>query len=538
MYRRNITTVLWALSLLLIAFVFYNAWLKPTFFAPSPIPPPTTGAPLPTATADSFTDLIQGTPLPEVPPTRLVPLGTAPLPQLGTIRDDLDRGYYKKVETALTGLSREKLTREPVRRYVAGLWNNLGVQQEKFGGIELSVKAFRKATAFDPANTTAHLNLTQAYWGLRDPAMTQEFLQRVIRLAPSDPFPHLALAEWLMEHRNMPGAAMHLKEAETGGRIDSRLQAYAQRLAAKIDQAPRPKESPLVLAKQSTPPRLPHATPPHSAPDTAHSSASSSVRGSASVRVEQPTPVPSSPTTTSAPPAQPGPGQTGKHFVVVFQGAEDPDTWARIQAILEYAYQDICQKFGHEPTAPITVVLHTASPFNGNMDTPTWADSLFEQATGSIHVPTRGAIEDLGLLSRLLRHQFVHAVVRQKMGSQHEAVPAWLLEGLAVQLSEDPWPHIEEAKSKDVTVVPLISGQTEWKNLTAESLPVAYLEAQAATQSLIERYSMYDIRQILNLIRSGQPFQAAVQQKLTLSHEQFQRHWTNSLQATLKASRQ
>ena len=42
----------------------------------------------------------------------------------------------------------------------------------------MSVKAFKKAVALDPQNPVAHLNLAHAYWGLRDPALTEEFLQR------------------------------------------------------------------------------------------------------------------------------------------------------------------------------------------------------------------------------------------------------------------------------------------------------------------------------------------------------------------------
>ncbi len=481
---------------------------------------------------------MKGTPLPDIPQTRLIELGTAPTAQLGMIRDDLERGYYKKVETGLNGLPRATLKREPVRRYVAGLWNNLGVQQEKFGGIELSVKAFRKAAGFDSTSPIAHLNLTQAYWGLRDPAMTPEFLHQVIQLAPTDPFPHLALAELLLDNGNVSGATKHLKEAGSQGRIDSRLQTYARRLAAKLDQAPRRKEAPVVLAKHAPAPTPPRTLPSPPASETNRSAKSVTPQPTAPVHAEN-TPAPSLPTSTPTPtPPQEKPAsQPGKHFVVAFQGKQDPDTWARIQAILEYAYQDICQKFGHEPSSPITVVLHTTIPFDGNMDNPVWTDAQFDRTTGSIHVPTQGALDDLGLLSRLLRHEFVHAMIHHKMGPRHENVPAWLVEGLAVHLADDPWPHLEEARSKDFAVVPLITRPTEWNRLSPESAPVAYLEAQAATQHLIERYSMYEVRQLMNLVRNGQSLEAALQQKLSVSPEQFQRQWADNLQTNLKANR-
>ena len=200
-YRRDISSTLKLLALGLALFVGYQGWLKPTYLTPEPASRQPSESP-PVQPTPSFT--LPGTqeyPPWDVPQTRLIDPGQAPTDALELIRDEVDKGNYKEAERRLIALSHKRLDKPKTKRYIAALWNNLGVQQEKFGGSALSVKAFKKAVASDPNNPLASMNLTQAYWELRDPAMTFQFLNRVIRLNPADPFPHLALAELLLEQR-------------------------------------------------------------------------------------------------------------------------------------------------------------------------------------------------------------------------------------------------------------------------------------------------------------------------------------------------
>lgn len=123
------------------------------------------------------------------------------------------------------------------KAYVAALWNNLGVQQEKLGGIVVSVKAFKQAVALAPRNPTALLNLTQAYWGLRHPSLTLQFLEGVTQIVPDDPFPHLALAELLIDKGRHLGAVPHLKRARARIHRDSNLTALLEKLEGKTAKA-------------------------------------------------------------------------------------------------------------------------------------------------------------------------------------------------------------------------------------------------------------------------------------------------------------
>jgi hypothetical protein len=530
MRYRSISRILISITVVLALFILYQAWLKPALFPPpAPLTTMDDSAPFVSLADSDFspeTDLF-----PDTQQTRLVtPVETSDA-HLQLIWDQLERGQLREVERALRAFPQKKLRNIRHRQFAAALWNNLGVQQEKYGGAELSVHAFRHADALDSKNVTIELNLAQAYWARRDPAMTQDFLMHVMRLAPADPFPRLALAELLIEKSDFEVASHHLEETVPTLKHHPELDAYAQRLLALL---PRTPVSPDAPPPQTVAARLPSIPMPQ-AP-----------AGTTSGRAPQPRvmPVKQSPAILPkpAPPAadmtpRQFRGRAAERFTVRFDGHEDQETWIRLRAILEYAHQDISLKFGYAPSAPIAVVLHTEQPFNDTSSTPAWADTLFETTGGVIHVPGQGALDDLGLLSRVVRHQFVHAMLHQKLGAKTAGVPHWLLEGLALHLAEDPWPGVEDAKTGAGSLVSLRTLQSGWNSLAGNKAALGYLEASSATQHLVDRYTMYEVRQLLNLIQAGHTLDSALQTRLSTSFDSFERQWTTDMVSRLKSGK-
>ena len=94
-----------------------------------------------------------------------------------------------------------------------------------------------------------------------------------------------------------------------------------------------------------------------------------------------------------------------------------------------------------------------------------------------------------------------------------------------MHLAEDPWSDVEEAGQKGSALIPLTSLQGAWTQLPNESVLIAYLEASSATQNLLDRYSMYGVRQVMSALQGGQSLDTAMQQKLSVPYEQFQRQW-------------
>ena len=476
MYRRNIFHILYPVACLIGLFVVYQAWFKPTYL---PTPPPDqpnavvedSQDPPPKPHRDGPTEL-------ESKQTRLIDPSVVPDTThhelLETIRDEIEKGNVKTAETKLANLPAAIADDNRIRPYVSILWNNLGIQQEKHGGTAVSIKAFKKAALLDAKNPVVQLNLAHAYWELRDPAMTQDFLEQLVVLAPNEPFPHLALADLFQGQDQLGEAARHLDQATARAGKDPAVQSYLRTVTAKVRGAEK-------------------------------SEARLTSRGST-------------------------------HFTVKFDGETDQATWASVLEILEEAYREIGQKFGHFPSKTIVVVLHTKSTFQSATGSPVWADGLFDPVLGRIQVPTQDALADRAWLTRVLRHEFVHALLHDQLGPAGSAVPTWLNEGLAMELSGDRWSDLDQIAKQEFTLIPLPALEGAWGGLSSDAATVAYLEANSAVHYLIDRFGMHRVQELLAHLKARQALSAAMQSQLSLSYEQFQSRWVDQLQEQGKKS--
>jgi tetratricopeptide (TPR) repeat protein len=467
MYRRNITHILGPLALMLTLFISYHAWLKPHYF---PDPPPPAAQIIPDEPASTSRSQGEETALIMSKRPRTIDPMTVPVPRhidlLATINEELEKGNAAPVEAKLADIPGSVLAEPSVRRHVAILWNNLGILQERAGGTEASLKAFKKAAALDPNNTIAMLNLAHAYWSLRDPNLTVEFLSKVAALAPEEAFPHLALADLLQEQDKLTEAGVHLREATARIRSDPALRSYLKIVTEKVQRTEKVEEK---LASRSS-----------------------------------------------------------VHFIVKFDGNEDQATWTTVLDILEDAYRDIGQKFNYFPEKPITVTLLTKTGFQDSTDSPAWADGLFDPVLGRIQVPTQGALTDREWLTRVLRHEFVHALLHHQVGPNGGSIPTWLNEGLAMQLSGDSWQELDRALENDVQMVPLTALEGSWDQLSPHAAMVAYVEASSATHYLLDRFGMHKMHEVLGHLKARQTLGMAMQDKLLLSYDRFQQQWAET----------
>ncbi|MBS0182177.1 MAG: hypothetical protein JSS39_07215 [Nitrospira sp.] len=467
MYRRNIRHILIPLAIGLASVIGYNLFLRPAQ-PPQPVQltetvEPVAPPPMPSQNrsfeheAKSVRILDQSV----VPPTPHEAL-------LEAIRDEIEKHNLSLAETKLNEIQPAVLSDATAKSFVATLWNNLGLQQERLNGTRLSLKAFKRAADLDESNPVILMNLAHAYWEQRDHALNAEFLMKLMKVAPNEPFPHLAMADLLQEQDELQEAAKHLDQAADRARQDPALQSYLAAVTTKVRRA------------QSLESRM-----------TARSST---------------------------------------HFVVKFNGEEDQNIWISVLEILEEAYREIGQKFSHFPAKPIMVVLHTKDSFQGTTGSPAWADGLYDPTLGRIQIPTQGAPTDRKWLANVLRHEYVHALLHDRLGASSGALPTWLNEGLAMQLAGDAWPELDQAMSGDIKVIPLTYLEGPWGALPASTSTVAYLEANSATRYLIERWGMVGVDELLNALQANSSISVALQNKLFVSYEQFHRQWIESFE--------
>ncbi len=472
--------------ILLLVLITIGVWWITQRNKPRAIPPPVPAAPVASA------------PLPIVTPSQTAPAPSlvAPPPSLPggqlrsftpgslpgsqyaaaieTIHTLIEQGRDGDAEARLAALPREALNDEQIRQAAAVLWNNLGIIRQQSRGASAAVPAFKAAVALAPRDQTPRLNLTHAYVETKDPALTRDFLEETIQLAPNDPVAHVALADLLYAKDDLAGALLHLEHGRQRTPSGSPQRPYLDLVAARVSRAEQAEQK--FSARESS------------------------------------------------------------HFLVKFNGNEDYDTWTKVLDILEDAYRDIGQKFNYFPGKPITVVLHTKNAFQTATGSPAWADGLYDGVLGRIQIPTQGALTDQAWLARVLRHEFVHALLHQRV--EGGRVPQWLNEGLAMQLAGDnSWPDLDRVMKGDVALIPLNHLEGGWTGLPQNVATVAYLEGNSATAYLIERYGMGKVQDIIETLASHQPMAVAIKDRLLISYDEFQQRWNENINEKIRAAK-
>ncbi|HEY3197964.1 MAG TPA: tetratricopeptide repeat protein, partial [Nitrospirales bacterium] len=409
---------------------------------------------------------------------RLAPAGVVPASlyasTLDSVRISLDEGRDTEAEAKLKTLPKEAFNDRQVQQFASVLWNNLGVIQ-RAKGTGLGMAAFKTALTIDPNQPNAYRNLGRLYIELKDPALTREFLERALSVVPDDPWLHLAMAEIFYNKDDLGSAVTHLDHAaELVGKYPE-VQTSVKLLSAKFKGAQKSEQK--LLDRHSS------------------------------------------------------------HFQVKFEGGDDYEIWSRVLEILEEAYQDIGRQLGHYPSKPITVVLLTKESFHSATGGPAWSDGLFDPVLGRIKIPTEGALTNQAWLTRVLRHEFVHALLHDQVGGRIGAIPTWLNEGLAMQFAGDPPPDIPELMRGEVQLIPLPYLEGPWGAFPQKVALVAYLEGNSATVYLIDRFSMEKVRELVRVLAGGQAIAAAMQDRLFFPYEEFQRRWIDNLNEKIRAKK-
>ncbi len=354
---------------------------------PEPAPPP----PKPIA------KVVAAAPLPDPAPSAVtlqptqVALRMPTSPHAAALNDIsalIEQKKDTEAEARLTALPAEAMSDPAVRTAAATLWNNLGTVRGMSRGPAAAVPAYKTALSINPADTIIRRNLFLCYRAVRDPALTPQFIEETLRLIPEEPLAHMAFAELLIDKDDLQGAMTHLNQAAERPSSDPRIKEELNYLTGRVSQAGKAEQR--FVARDSS------------------------------------------------------------HFTVKFDGTEDYTVWRRVAEILEDAYRDIGQQLGYYPSKPVLVVLHTRESFHSATGGPAWSDGLYDPSLGRIKVPTQGALTDQDWLARVLRHEFVHALLHDRMKGR--PIPQWLNEGLAMQLAGDPPPDISDLARGQVSL--------------------------------------------------------------------------------------
>lgn len=161
--------------------------------------------------------------------------GTPQAALLNGVRQTLEQGNAAEVEARLMTLPQSTLDDPAARKFIADLWNNVGVTHTTTGGMAAGVKAFQTAVSLDPSGARAHVNLTHALWETKDPGLrNRDLLEKTVALAPEEPLPHLLLADILQARNDLKGAVAQLDLAAQHAGENPKLQSFVRATSAKI----------------------------------------------------------------------------------------------------------------------------------------------------------------------------------------------------------------------------------------------------------------------------------------------------------------
>jgi hypothetical protein len=174
--------------------------------------------------------------------------------------------------------------------------------------------------------------------------------------------------------------------------------------------------------------------------------------------------------------------QNGGRFTLLFEGPEERTIADHVGRVLESAYWRVGNRLNAYPGDTIPVILYTQQHFTDITRSPAWAAGVYD---GRIRVAVQDALGNPAALDRVVTHELVHAFVQQLAP---RGVPAWLHEGLAVNLEPGDHRWVDEVLRTSGTVLPLADLSGGFKDLNSRDAVFAYAESAAAARIVLDRF--------------------------------------------------
>ena len=199
------------------------------------------------------------------------------------------------------------------------------------------------------------------------------------------------------------------------------------------------------------------------------------------------------------------------NFRVKYDKLAHSEAETRIVSLLEDAYREITRQLDYRPDRITEVILYTRESFFDITRSPSWAGGLYD---GRIRLPVKDIGNDQAELKRILTHELTHALVHHLAGS----CPYWLNEGLAEYFS------LGSRQETVGQVIPLEYLEAGFPT-RARAAMVAYRESYSVVKFLIDRYGMYRLKNLLELLGNQKAFSEAFEETYLVSYRRFLGDW-------------
>ena len=214
------------------------------------------------------------------------------------------------------------------------------------------------------------------------------------------------------------------------------------------------------------------------------------------------------------------------HFIIKYHDEERAFEGFELRELLRSTYRSISQDFAYYFKHQVVVLLYDEDEFKQIVNAPHWAAGVYD---GKVRMPAYQKGFGQKELRALTAHEVTHAFVTAMSGGR---APSWINEGLA-EYEENKVKEVDqivfESAVKTKTLLPLdeLMSQGHSDSLSKDPLLVSlfYQQSFHLVRYLIDRYSMFHMKQILSEYAEGKNSDEAIRSVFKISTNQLEKEW-------------
>jgi tetratricopeptide (TPR) repeat protein len=209
--------------------------------------------------------------------------------------------------------------------------------------------------------------------------------------------------------------------------------------------------------------------------------------------------------------------QESRHFLVRYEGARGIDLGRSVVDTLEEAYDSIGRELGVFPSDRLQVGIYASDVFGEVTGAPPHLIAgVYDQR--KIRLNLSASVAYSRSLSRLVRHEYAHAIIHEVSRGQ---APLWVHEGLAQVLEPRSAPRsLATGVPRELLTLRGIERLSRSGN--PDALVAGYQLTHVAVEYLLERGGLGKLRDFLARLGQGAPVESALRETFGFGPEEIE----------------
>jgi len=206
----------------------------------------------------------------------------------------------------------------------------------------------------------------------------------------------------------------------------------------------------------------------------------------------------------------------------------DEDVIARINDILNEAYDKIGARLSYYPNKKIPVIIMDRTDFSMDTNLPHWIGGLYD---GKIRLPLPDDQLNSDITKKFQQtifHEFTHVLVHGLAGDK---VPLWLNEGLAEYLSgkKNDYSLLKENILNNSYIRFMDLNRSLSNKSNPQTMRLAYESSMSVVDFIFYRYGIRKIKKMIFLFNEGKTQTEVFKLCFSLSEHEFEQRWKKYL---------